>query len=71
MSATGPSQVDRREWLARWARPAALLGMVLLVVRLLRGERWQLCQRSAPHCGGCQLLARCTTRRAAAARDVR
>jgi hypothetical protein len=63
MSATQP-RIDRREWLARCARPAVLMGIVLLVLRLLRRDRQGVCRHPELRCGGCQLLTQCDTRRA-------
>jgi hypothetical protein len=63
MSDTQP-RIDRREWLARCARPAVLMGIVLLVLRLLRRDRQGVCRHQELRCGGCQLLAQCDTRRA-------
>ena len=61
-------RTDRREWLARCARPAVLMGIVLLVLRLLRRDRQGVCRHPELRCGGCQLLTQCDTRRAATAR---
>ena len=61
-------RTDRREWLTRCARPAVLMGIVLLVLRLLRRDRQGVCRHPELRCGGCQLLTQCDTRRAATAR---
>ena len=61
---------DRREWLARCVRPAVLMGIVLLVLRLLRRDRQGVCRHPELRCGGCQLLTQCDTRRAATARTA-
>jgi len=61
-------RIDRREWLARCARPAVLMGIVLLVLRLLRRDRQGVCRHPELRCEGCQLLTQCDTRRAATAR---
>ena len=63
-------RLDRREWLARCVRPAVLMGIVLLVLRLLRRDRQGVCRHPELRCGGCQLLTQCDTHRAATARTA-
>ena len=70
MMSEAQQRTDRREWLARCVRPAVLMGIVLLVLRLLRRDRQGVCRHPELRCGGCQLLTQCDTRRAATARTA-